>query len=57
MVLPGPALKEGAVHDQLGCGIEVPYGRDVLLEYLGDQGRIGGEGSGSGGLRDSASSS
>ena len=41
MISPGPALKWGAVDDQLGCGVEVLHRRHVLLKSPGDQGRVG----------------
>ena len=52
MISPGPALQEGAVDDQLGRGIQILHRRHVLLKNLGDQGRVGGDDAGDGGLRD-----
>ena len=52
MVFPGPALQEGAVDDQLGRGIQILHRRHVLLKSPGDQGRVGGDDAGDGGLRD-----
>ena len=52
MVFPGPALQEGAVDDQLGRGVQILHCRYVLLEGLGDQGRVGGDDAGGGGLPD-----
>lgn len=43
MVLPGQALKEGSVDDQLGCGVEVLHGRLTALQGVGDQGRAGAD--------------
>ena len=52
MISPGPALQEGAVDDQLGRGVQILHCRHVLLEGLGDQGRVGGDNAGGGGLPD-----
>ena len=52
MVFPGPALQEGAVDDQLGRGIQILHRRHVLLKSPGDQGRVGTDDTGDGGLRD-----
>ena len=52
MISPGPALQEGAVDDQLGRGIQILHRRHVLLEGLGDQGRVGADDPGDGGLPD-----
>ena len=52
MISPGPALQEGAVDDQLGRGIQILHRRHVLLKSPGDQGRVGGDDAGDGGLRD-----
>ena len=52
MVFPGPALQEGAVDDQLGRGVQILHRRHTGLEGLGDQGRVGGDDAGDGGLRD-----
>ena len=52
MISPGPALQEGAVDDQLGRGIQILHRRYTGLEGLGDQGRVGGDDPGDGGLRD-----
>ena len=52
MISPGPALQEGAVDDQLGRGVQVLHRRHVLLKNLGDQGRVGADDAGDGGLRD-----
>ena len=52
MISPGPALQEGAVDDQLGRGIQILHRRHVLLKNLGDQGRVGADDAGDGGLRD-----
>ena len=41
VVLPGPALKQGAVDDQLGRGSQILHRRHVLLKSPGDQGRVG----------------
>jgi hypothetical protein len=51
-VLPGPALKEGAVHDQLGRGGQVLHRRHTASQGLGDQGHVGGDDPRDGGLRD-----
>ena len=52
MALPGPALKQGAVDDQLGRGVQVLHRRYRGLEGLGDQGRAGADDAGGGGLGD-----
>ena len=52
MVFPGPALQEGAVDDQLGRGVQILHRRYTGLEGRGDQGRVGGDDAGDGGLRD-----
>ena len=52
MISPGPALQEGAVDDQLGRGAQILHRRHVLLKNLGDQGRVGADDAGDGGLRD-----
>ena len=52
MISPGPALQEGAVDDQLGRGIQILHRRHVFLKSPGDQGRVGGDDPGDGGLRD-----
>ena len=52
MISPGPALQEGAVDDQLGRGIQILHRRHVLLKSPGDQGRVGADDAGDGGLRD-----
>ena len=52
MTLPGPALQEGAVDDQLSRGIQILHRRYTGLEGRGDQGRVGADDAGDGGLRD-----
>ena len=52
VVLPGPALKQGAVDDQLSRGVQVLHRRYRDLEGLGDQGRVGADDAGDGGLGD-----
>lgn len=52
MVLPGPALKEGAVDDRLGRRVQVLHSRHAASQGLGDQGRAGGDDSGGSGLPD-----
>ena len=52
MISPGPALQEGAVDDQLGRGAQILHRRHVLLKNLGDQGRVGADDAGDGGLPD-----
>ena len=49
---PGPALKQGTVDDQLGRGVQVLHRRHRGLEGLGDQGRVGADDAGGGGLGD-----
>ena len=51
-VLPGPALKQGAVDDQLGGGVQVLHDWYLVAEGVGDQGRVGADDAGDGGLRD-----
>ena len=52
MILPGPALKEGAVHDQLGRGVQVLHSWYLVAEGGGYQGRVGTNHPGGGGLPD-----
>ena len=52
MALPGPALKQGAVDDQLGGGVQVLHDWHLVTEGVGDQGRVGADDTGDGGLRD-----
>ena len=52
MVFPGPALQEGAVDDQLGRGIQILHDWHLITEGVGDQGRVGGDDAGDGGLPD-----
>ena len=52
MTLPGPALQQGAVHNQLGGGVQVLHDWHLVAEGVGDQGRVGGDDSGGGGLGD-----
>lgn len=52
VVLPGPALKQGAVDDQLSRGVQILHRRYTGLEGLGDQGRVGADDAGDGGLPD-----
>lgn len=56
VVLPGPALKQGAVHDQPGGGDQVLHGGHAAFQGVGDQGRVCGDDPGSGGLRDAVAS-
>ena len=49
---PGPALKEGAIDDQLHGGIQILHSRHTDFQSLGNQGCVGGDDSGGGGLRD-----
>ena len=39
--LPGPALKQGAVDDQLGRGVQVLHRRHAAFQTGGDLGRVG----------------
>ena len=52
MALPGPALKQGAVDDQPGGGVQVLHDWHLVTEGVGDQGRVGADDAGDGGLRD-----
>ena len=52
MISPGPALQEGAVDDQLGRGIQILHDWHLITEGVGDQGRVGGDDPGDGGLPD-----
>ena len=52
VVLPGPALKQGAVDDQLGRGVQVLHNWYLVTEGVGDQGRVGADDAGDGGLGD-----
>ena len=52
VVLPGPALKQGAVDDQLGRGVQVLHRWNTAVQACGDQGRVGADDAGDGGLRD-----
>ena len=52
VVGPGPALKQGAVDDQLGGGVQVLHDWHLVTEGVGDQGRVGADDTGDGGLRD-----
>ena len=49
---PGPALKQGTVDDQLGRGVQVLHDWYLVAEGVGDQGRVGADDAGDGGLRD-----
>ena len=49
---PGPAPKEGAVNDQLGCWVEVLHDEDLVIEGGGDQWRVGGDDAGGSGPGD-----
>ena len=52
VVLPGPALKQGAVDDQLGRGVQVLHRWNTAVQACGDQGRVGADDAGDGGLGD-----
>ena len=52
VVGPGPALKQGAVDDQLGGGVQVLHSRHTDFQSPGDQGRVGTNHPGDGGLQD-----
>ena len=52
MIGPGPALQEGAVDDQLGRGIQILHRWNTAVQAGGDQGRVGGDDPGDGGLPD-----
>ena len=52
MVLPGPALKQGAVDDQLHGGVQVLHRWHIAVQARGDQGRVGADDAGDGGLGD-----
>ena len=52
MALAGPALKQGAVDDRLGGGVQVLHDWHLVTEGVGDQGRVGADDAGDGGLRD-----
>ena len=52
VVLPGPALKQGAVDDQLGRGVQVLHRWNTAVQACGDQGRVGADDAGDGGLPD-----
>ena len=52
MTLPGPALQEGAVDDQLGRGVQVLHRWNTAVQACGDQGRVGADDAGDGGLPD-----
>ena len=52
MVFPGPALQEGAVDDQLGGGVQILHRWNTAVQAGGDQGRVGADDAGDGGLRD-----
>ena len=51
-VLPGSALKQGAVDDRLGGGVQVLHDWYLVAEGVGDQGRVGADDTRDGGLRD-----
>ena len=51
-VLPGPALKQGAVDDQLGRGVQVLHDWYLVAEGAGCQGCVGTNHPGGGGLGD-----
>ena len=53
-VLPGPALKQGAVDDQLGRGVQVLHDWYLVAEGAGYQGCAGTNHPGGGGLGDAA---
>lgn len=52
LVTPGPAGCRGAVDDQLGVGVEVVCGGDVVGQGVGDKGCPGGQDPRDGGLGD-----
>ena len=52
MISPGPALQEGAVDDQLGRGIQILHRWNTVVQAGGDQGCVGGNDAGGGGLPD-----
>ena len=52
VVFPGPALQEGAVDDQLGGGVQILHRWNTAVQAGGDQGRVGADDAGDGGLRD-----
>ena len=52
VVLPGPALKQGAVDDQLGRGVQVLHRWNTAVQACGNQGRVGADDAGDGGLPD-----
>ena len=52
VVLPGPALKQGAVDDQLGRGVQVLHRWNTAVQACGNQGRVGADDAGDGGLGD-----
>ena len=52
MVFPGPALQEGAVDDQLSGGVQILHRWNTAVQAGGDQGRVGADDAGDGGLRD-----
>lgn len=52
MISPGPALKQGAVDDQLGRGVQVLHRWNIAVQACGDQGRVGADDAGDGGLGD-----
>ena len=52
MISPGPALKEGAVDDQLGRGIQILHRWNTAVQAGGNQGRVGTDDAGGGGLPD-----
>ena len=49
---PGPALKQGTVDDQLGRGVQVLHRWNTAVQAGGDQGRVGTDDAGGGGLGD-----
>ena len=49
---PGPALKQGAIDDQLHGGIQVLHSRHTDFQSPDDQGRVGADDAGDGGLGD-----
>ena len=49
---PGPALKQGTVDDQLGRGVQVLHRWNTAVQAWGDQGRVGADDAGDGGLGD-----
>ena len=50
MALAGSALKQGAVDDRLGGGVQVLHDWYLVAEGVGDQGCVGADDTGDGGL-------